>query len=234
MCLCWSVVRWTHVLSVPVSLPSSPSQWVLEFVSRISIFKWKGYYKVYWVRRLKAERSAIMVFWSLTSCYHLREKNEITCLAENMFSPSANMSHSSSVTFLTLFPELVSESLMVRWTAEYEAGWFCQITWRGLEEGRLPWSGLAQWLDASCECVLCFLLLFNLCLQVALRNKEWNWMICLLQYSKRCISHRNVPSVCFSPSLKRYAVWWCWRALNRSAAKRLCKWNTRRPAFLPI
>lgn len=195
MCLCCSFVRWTHMRSVPVSLPFSPSQWVLEYVRGISIFKWKGCYKVCWARRLKAGRSAIMVFWSLTSCYHLKEKNEITCLAENVFSPLANTSHSSSDTFLSLFPELVSD--FTYGTLDCRI-WGCVVLSDNLKgSGRRSSSVIRSGAVAGCIMWVraLFSPLFSLCLEVALRNTEWNWTVCLLRYSKRCISTQKC-SIC--------------------------------------
>lgn len=189
MCLCCSAFRRTLTLSVLVSLPSSPSQSVLEYVSRISKFKWKCYYKVCWAGRLKAEHSALMMFWSLTSHYLFKEKIANICLAKNMFSPSTNTSHSSRVTFLGLFPEPSFRSTYGKLDCKI---WGCVVLSDNLKgSGRrsslMIRSGENGWMRHVSKCFV-FCLCSNHAVQAAFINREWNWTICLLQYSKPCIS----------------------------------------------
>lgn len=135
MLLCFQMDSHTFCPCFSAFLPFS----VLEYVSRISKFTWKCYYKVCWSRRLETERSALMGFWCLTLHSLFKEKKcKSVWLKTCSLLQQIRLIIQESLSWV-YFLSLVSDQLMVNWTAKYEAVWFCQIIWRGLEEGLLPW-----------------------------------------------------------------------------------------------
>lgn len=177
------------MLSVLVSLPSFPSQGALEYVSRIPKLKQRCYYKVCWARRLQAEHSALMMFWSLTLWYLFKEKMANIGLAKNMFSPSTNMSPSWRVTALDSLPEPSFRSAYGKLDCRI---WGCvglsdNPKGSGRRSSPVIRSGANGWMHHVSACFV-FCLRSNHAVQAAFSNREWSWMLCLRQYSKPCIS----------------------------------------------
>lgn len=172
LCFCCFAFRWALPLSVLVSLPSSPPPWLSEYVSRISKFKWKCYYKVCWARRLKAEHWALTMLWSLPLHCLFKLKIANISLAENMFSPSPNMSHSSRGTLLGLFPELSFRSTDGKLDCK-TSGFIWSPEGAG---GRFSLSGTNGWtLDGSAL----FSAASNHAVQTASETGNWiGWFVC--------------------------------------------------------
>lgn len=109
-------------------------------------FKWKCYYKVCWTRGQKAEHLALLMFWSLYAIF-LKKKVQISVWLEtcSLLQQTVVQECLSWVYFLSL----VSDQVVLSWTAKHEAVKCCQTTWRVPEQVFSRGKVWHKWLNAA-------------------------------------------------------------------------------------